>query len=341
MPFRTDPTDRDPRLPRVEGEVPDVERVNPDEAKEAAQAFDAKPKPSDWQAKPAKRSRRGQKISLTPDAPPPALLRRPVPSREEIASAQATLSAGTLRGPGATQAMDMLTAAVADPSATVVSKTKLGGGANGTYIVTLSNGVKAVWKPSAQETLVHFRWQLEPDHLARREAAAYVVDEALGHLTGAPPTVYRTLEGASGALMAFVGNANTATGRTLPEGPEYDALAVFDHVIGNLDRHPGNLLLTPDGHMIPIDHGLTFPLGNNRKGWSRLVFGNQGLHNFLFKKKVKLDAPALASLRQLVKQRDSVTQQLVALGIDPRAVSAMYERVEAMLDVGTTVDFWR
>lgn len=35
-------------------------------------------------------------------------------------------------------------------------------------------------------------------------------------------------------------------------------MALLDVLIGNFDRHPGNWILTPDGHMVGIDHGNAF-----------------------------------------------------------------------------------
>jgi len=44
---------------------------------------------------------------------------------------------------------------------------------------------------------------------------------------------------------------------------EYDQLAVYDLIIGNLDRHGGNILLSGDlagtPHLVPIDHGTSMP----------------------------------------------------------------------------------
>lgn len=125
-------------------------------------------------------------------------------NKSEVVAASRALSRTLLTPAERVKLMPVLEAALLDTQATVVSRRSLGGGINATEIVELSNGVKAVWKPSAGEYMTKLRDNLEEDHQARREAAAYLIDKALGHVAGAPPTVLRSLEGKQGALMLFV-----------------------------------------------------------------------------------------------------------------------------------------
>jgi hypothetical protein len=46
-------------------------------------------------------------------------------------------------------------------------------------------------------------------------------------------------------------------------------MGIFDAVIGNLDRHRNNYLVTPDGHLKAIDHGYAF-------GTSQVTQGRYG-----------------------------------------------------------------
>ncbi|HYS43688.1 MAG TPA: hypothetical protein VEM32_06870, partial [Geobacteraceae bacterium] len=51
--------------------------------------------------------------------------------------------------------------------------------------------------------------------------------------------------------------------------PAGKRIGLLDILIGNVDRNPGNWIISPDGTPIPIDHGNTFPL------WSEIEAGNE------------------------------------------------------------------
>ncbi|MFZ9887443.1 MAG: hypothetical protein ACO3JL_08060 [Myxococcota bacterium] len=245
-----------------------------------------------------------------------------------------------LRAMGRLPATQTHIAALADVDATVLRKRTLGGGINGSFVLELSNGAKGVWKPSAAEHMKQMRDCIEGDHQARREAAAYLVDVWLGHLAQVPPTVYREVEGEAGALMAFVEGRPAGSERHAPnrpprrsDGPEFDDyrhIAIFDHVIGNLDRHSGNWLVKDDGSLVPIDHGIAFPLHN----------GAPGHHKFAFNRPLQLRETELAALQHLLDHRVEVEAQLGPL-LAKEAVSAMFERVGVMVAKGTTDHAWR
>lgn len=226
---------------------------------------------------------------------------------------------------------------IADADAHVVRQKKLGGGVNGSFVVHLSNGAKGVWKPSAHEDMRPLRSCIEEDHQARREAAAYAVDRWLSHYAGVPPTVYRDLGGEAGALMEFVPASASVTVREQAsralEGPaheDYRRMAIFDHIIGNLDRHSGNWLVGEEGRLVPIDHGLAFPLQN----------GDPGGHKFFFVKPFPLRPDELSRLREFLSHRQEIRAELGAL-LAPEAVEALFERVEQMIEQGATNKDWR
>jgi hypothetical protein len=295
--------------------------------------FQGRPPPKDaaagWEPTPPKR-RPGAKVSLESSSPP----RRPsiVPKVNDLVSGMRLLANGQARDAGSRPALDALEAALRDPHATIVSRQQLGGDhINGAFLVTLSNGMKAVWKPTADEDMRQLRDHLEVDHQGRREAAAYVVDKALGHLAGVPPTVFRTMGGETGALMAFVSDASTALDKFLEYDDDYRAIAIFDDVVGNVDRHEGNLLLTPGGRKVPIDHGLSFPLEN----------GAQGYQNFILTYEVPLDEGQKKTLLTFERVKPQVTKKLRALGIADEAIDAMFQRVKDMRAAGHTLADWR
>lgn len=232
-------------------------------------------------------------------------------------------------------------AVLRDTDATVIRKRRLGGGINGSFILEMSNGAKGVWKPSASEYMKQLRDCVEEDHQARREAAAYIVDSWMGHLAKVPPTVYREVEGQAGAFMEFVDgkppdlyspkrDASVPLRSAGPQFDDYRRVAIFDHVIGNLDRHSANWMVQKEGELIPIDHGLAFPLKN----------GTPGAHKFYFNKPLQLRPEEREALQNLVQNRRSAELELAPL-LAPEAIASMFERVETMLQKGTTDNGWR
>lgn len=211
-------------------------------------------------------------------------------------------------------------------------KARIRAGSNANYLVSLDNGIAAVFTPSKGEQAPGpARPNLEPGRLAQREEAAYLVDRRLGHLARVPPVVAGGLDGRAGALKLFVP-------RVPPDNPEqaldqmdpadYRRLALFDHIIGNLDRHSRNWLVD-EGRPIPIDHGLAFPLKN----------GPQGAMNFAFNKVFRINAEERKLLTDFAAARGEVEQELSHL-LAPPALDAMFERVEAILSSGEVNHQW-
>jgi hypothetical protein len=182
------------------------------------------------------------------------------------------------------------------------------------------------------------RNQVSPDQdEGKVEAAAYLVDRALGHLARVPPASLSGLSGREGTLCLYLPQTTPAKDLgerdllySLLKPEDTRRITLFDHVIGNLDRHGGNWLIDPKGRPIPIDHGLAFPLANK----------DQGFHNFDFSESFDLNFEEKARLQQFSQQRPEIEKQLQGL-IPPQAVAAMFERVERMLESGRICQEWR
>jgi hypothetical protein len=220
-----------------------------------------------------------------------------------------------------------------DSQATEVGKRPVKGGSNANYLVTLSNGVSAMWTPSAQEkSPTDSRPNIPAGTQAKREEAAYLVDRHLGHFGRVPPAVSSGLEGRSGSLKFLVTQGVDHKNGQIPEfsTKDYRRIALFDHVIGNLDRHTGNFLIDQDERPIPIDHGLAFPTKNE----------GQGSSNFHFGASFQLDDEEKATLKKFVADRGKVSDDLKGL-LEPEAVEAMYQRVDMMLETGWVSHQWR
>jgi hypothetical protein len=102
------------------------------------------------------------------------------------------------------------------------------------------------------------------------ECAAYELAKLLGMDT-VPPAVERKIRRTEGTLQVFVENAMSNEERRkdkIPapsEGLEYwrwmmqwQQIQMFDNLIYNEDRNPGNVLISPDGRLWMIDHGRSF-----------------------------------------------------------------------------------
>jgi len=133
-------------------------------------------------------------------------------------------------------------------------------GSNYTFLTTVEFAevsVKAVYKPSRGERPL---WDFPPESLAFREAAAFLISEAIGWKF-VPPTVYRA-DGplGTGSLQLYIDH-----------DPEYHyfnfsletrqrlrPVVLFDYLINNADRKGSHVLLGPDNQIWLIDHGLCF-----------------------------------------------------------------------------------
>lgn len=137
-------------------------------------------------------------------------------------------------------------------------------GSNYTFLAEVNqNGDKAlgVYKPSKGERPL---WDFPASSLARREAAAYLVSDALGWEL-VPPTVYRKQAPIGpGSLQLYIDHN--------PEVHYFNfskddiqglrTVVLFDLLINNADRKGSHLLFDNDHHLWLIDHGISFHSDN-------------------------------------------------------------------------------
>jgi hypothetical protein len=130
---------------------------------------------------------------------------------------------------------------------------------NYTFLARATNGedqVLAVYKPRRGETPL---WDFPEGTLCRREVAAYVVARELGW-PNVPPTVLREGPEGLGSVQLFVEFDTAQHYFTLEgtRGDEFRRVALFDLVVNNADRKGGHCLLSPDGTIWVVDHGVCF-----------------------------------------------------------------------------------
>lgn len=133
-------------------------------------------------------------------------------------------------------------------------------GSNYTFladVITPEGNLACVYKPSKGERPL---WDFPAATLAKREAAAYLVSEALGWEL-VPPTVYRKSGPlGAGSLQLYIDH-----------DPEYHYFkfttqdrqrlrptVLFDLLINNADRKGSHVLRDASDHLWLIDHGVCF-----------------------------------------------------------------------------------
>ena len=131
---------------------------------------------------------------------------------------------------------------------------------NGTFLVEVSHDGTCqlgVYKPGRGERPL---WDF-PRGLYRREAAAWVVSDALGWDL-VPLTIVRDGPFGEGSLQQFVpADFEQHYFTLLEDEAHHDALraiCAFDIVVNNTDRKGGHCLLGEDGRIWAIDNGLCF-----------------------------------------------------------------------------------
>lgn len=133
-------------------------------------------------------------------------------------------------------------------------------GSNYTFLAEVSQDgdkVLSVYKPSRGERPL---WDFPPASLARREAAAYLVSEALGWEL-VPPTVYRRKAPIGpGSLQLFIDHDPEVHYFNLSETDRQRLrpAVLFDLLINNADRKGSHLLFDNNHHLWLIDHGICF-----------------------------------------------------------------------------------
>ena len=115
-----------------------------------------------------------------------------------------------------------------------------------------------------QRSWIRGKWYIQLLDRATSERAAYVVARMLA-FDNIPPTVLRGFDGQRGTFQLWLEKAESHSDQLArraapPEGwvDQMSAIWVFDNLLFNADRHPGNLLIDTNGRVWMIDHTQTF-----------------------------------------------------------------------------------
>jgi hypothetical protein len=218
--------------------------------------------------------------------------------------------------------------------------TYLGGGVNASYTGT-ANGEDVVIKPAGEGEM---RRSVPEGTDPYREAAAYQVNQFLDGRVNAPEVVVRNdvaytdnlgqavdrHTGADASVQTFIQGQQIDV-RGWPDEQLHD-LALYDSVVGNMDRHNGNSWLGDDGAYYAIDHGLAFP----DPGTSEYTSGNfYSLYEAENRGLLDLSDADRGRLEQFMAHRLDETKALSATGLEPEAIEDTFDRVQWMLDNGS------
>lgn len=222
----------------------------------------------------------------------------------------------------------------------VTDAAHLGGGINTTLVGTVDdNGTdrKVIIKPvagAAGRIYDAIPGNTDP----QRERAAYIIAKRLHPDTPAPRVVVRQVD-LSGYVAAFgqdlsgpaivqdfkpgktVQRAGGGFSQFTPE--EKHKVGLLDAVIGNLDRHHGNMMVSPDGKLIPIDHGLALPTKPTHSGNTVAIDYVQG---------EAITPEEDASLRAMLSPEFAA--ELLSTGLEEDAIVMLRKRVLVILRQG-------
>jgi hypothetical protein len=167
--------------------------------------------------------------------------------------------------------LDQFRSSVAASEVKEVSQ--IGTGVNSSYLMKLENGAVGVFKP--QQNLYDRALTVKAKGAAYRhnygDAHNEVVGSAVDNLFGfdmVPNTVLKkvTIDGkeVEGSFQLFENGARMAMDSPVkPLMSEKVKLDLFDTLIGNVDRHIMNYMVTSNGEIKAIDNGLSFWQGEN------------------------------------------------------------------------------
>lgn len=213
------------------------------------------------------------------------------------------------------------------------------GGCNTVMLVQLESGQRAYHKPiSGMEEELAEEYGLEnTGEQAVHEVAAWRVARAMGgpYDRLVAPTVMREVDGHLGSTsLELPGRQPSMTDYNAPGDEDlvradaWDAAALFDAVIGNQDRHPGNVMHRGDGTPGLFDHGLAFRSPGDYVNDARI-------QDARLRSNPELTTSELATLRSL--RQDSTLGGVVAF-LPRHRVDAMRARVDHMITTGQIYD---
>lgn len=213
------------------------------------------------------------------------------------------------------------------------------GGCNTVMLVKLKSGQRAYHKPiSGMDEELAEEYDLEhAGEQALHEVAAWRVAKAMGgpYDRLVAPAVLRDVDGHVGSTsLELPGRPPSMTDYNSPADSDlvrpdaWDAAALFDAVIGNQDRHLGNVMHRSDGTPGLFDHGLAFRSPGAYVNDARI-------QDARLRSNPELTTTELTVLRTL--RQDTTLGGVVAF-LPRHRVDALRDRVDHMIATGQIYD---
>lgn len=166
------------------------------------------------------------------------------------------------------------------------------GGPRGPEKILFKDGSVAIFKCDIR----HY-WMADNPDTAIREAIVYQIDKVVG-LGLVPKTMVidDTIDNVryDGSVQEWIKDAKDGyqiDKFTDEERRDFERLKIFDFIIGNSDRHLGNVLFTNDGMMHAIDHNATLIINKDED-----ILSFQDSIILFFSKNVIHDMPHIVEL---------------------------------------------
>ncbi|MEU7633748.1 hypothetical protein AB0C34_27855 [Nocardia sp. NPDC049220] len=183
---------------------------------------------------------------------------------------------------------------------------------NAVYLLRSTDGALNIYKPISGERLGRYGIPNVHGEYAKREVAAFRVDEILGFGL-VPPTAMIDGPRGRGSLQQFVPSTE-ARAPWHYEELQRQQMAVLDYIIGNTDRHSGNYRTCLNGRLLATDHGSSFPEKLNH-------FSSDFLHMY---KNKSFDADVMKRLGAV--DPDHLRLALEEVGLSRTAIDGALER---------------
>lgn len=207
-------------------------------------------------------------------------------------------------------------------SAEITTATLIPWGSNYTFAVALVSArvrdQMGIYKPMRGENPL---WDFPANTLYLREHASYLLSKRLGWDI-VPPTVVREGPHGVGTLQLYIEPATEREddyefwGRRCIE---IERLVLFDHITNNADRKLSHCLVSTNGKIWGIDHGLTFNVDPKLK---TVLWQYVGL---------SIDETLLADLNRL-RAAETMVRQELAPNLTSAELDALYTRIGKVLE---------